>query len=118
MTDASLTASGGVLMQKDSNGNLHPCAYFSKTFSPPERNYDIYDRKLLAVIHALTKWHQYLTDTTSPVTILTNHKNLTYFKKPQCLSRRQVRWQMFLQDYNLIWNHTPSTAMGPADALS
>ena len=36
MTDASLTASGGVLMQKDSNGDLHPCAYFSKTFSPAE----------------------------------------------------------------------------------
>ena len=26
MTDASLTASGGILMQKDSNRDLHPCA--------------------------------------------------------------------------------------------
>ena len=25
---------------------------------------------------------------------------------------------MFLQDYNLEWNHIPGTAMGPADALS
>ena len=56
MTDTSLTASGGVLMQKDSNGDLHPCAYFSKTFSPTERNYNIYDHELLAVIHALTEW--------------------------------------------------------------
>ena len=53
-----------------------------------------------------------------PVTILTDHKNLTYFKKPQFLSRRQARWQMFLQDYDLVWNHTPGTAMGPANALS
>ena len=118
MTDASLTASGSVLMQKDSNGHLHPCAYFSKTFSPTERNYDIYDRELLAVIHALTEWRQYLTGTTHPVTIITDHKNLTYFKKPQCLSCRQARWQMFLQDYDLEWNHTPGTAMDPADALS
>ena len=88
-------------MQKDSNSDLHPCAYFSKTFSPAKRNYDIYDHKLLAVIHALTKWRQYLTGTSSPVTILTDHKNLTYFKKLQCLSCRQARWQMFLQDYNL-----------------
>ena len=29
MTDTSLMASGGVLMQKDSNGDLHPCAYHS-----------------------------------------------------------------------------------------
>ena len=36
MTDTSLTASGGVLMQKDSNGDLHPCAYPSATFSPTE----------------------------------------------------------------------------------
>ena len=34
MTDASLTASGGILMQKDSNRDLHPCAYHSATFSP------------------------------------------------------------------------------------
>ena len=36
MTDASLTALGGVLMQKDSNGDLHPCAYHCATFSPAE----------------------------------------------------------------------------------
>ena len=33
MTDASLMAAGGVLIQKDSNGDLHPCAYHSVTFS-------------------------------------------------------------------------------------
>jgi hypothetical protein len=43
MADASLHATGGVLMQKDVNGDLHPCAYLSQTFSPAERNYDIYD---------------------------------------------------------------------------
>ena len=36
MTDASLLAAGAVLMQKDINGDLHPCAYFSKTFSLTE----------------------------------------------------------------------------------
>ena len=36
MTDASLTALRGVLMQKDSNGDLHPCAYHCATFSPTE----------------------------------------------------------------------------------
>ena len=87
MTDASLTASGGILMQKDSNGDLHPCTYFSKTFAPAEQNYDIYDHELLTVIYALLKWCQYSTGTSHLVTILTNHKNLTYFKKPQCLSQ-------------------------------
>ena len=31
MMDASLLASGGVLMQQDDNGDLHPCAYLSQT---------------------------------------------------------------------------------------
>ena len=56
MTDASLTACGGVLMQKDSNGDLHPCACHSATFSPAEQNYDIYDRELLTIIQALKEW--------------------------------------------------------------
>ena len=103
MTDASLTASGGVLMQKDSNGDLHPCAYHSATFAPAERNYDIYDRELLAVIQALKEWRHYLTGTEHPVTIITDHKNLEYFKQPQNLSRQQARWWLFLQEYDIRW---------------
>jgi len=87
MTDASLVATGAVLIQKDGNGDLHPWAYYSKTFTPAERNYDIYDCKLLAVIHALEEWRQYLTGTKHPVTIITDHRNLTYFKSPQNLSQ-------------------------------
>jgi len=63
MTNASLVASGAVLMQKDGNGDLHPCAYYSKTFAPAEQNYNIYDRELLPIIHALEEWRQYLTGT-------------------------------------------------------
>ena len=32
--NASLFVTGGVLLQEDSNGALHPCAYLSKTLSP------------------------------------------------------------------------------------
>ena len=90
MTDTSLLASGGVLMQQDDNRDLHPCAYFSQTFSSAEQNYDIYDRELLAVIHALDHWRHYLQGTSHPVTLLTNHKNLTYFRQLQKLSRCQA----------------------------
>jgi hypothetical protein len=43
MTDASLLAAGAILLQEDTNTDLHPCAYFSKTFIAAERNYNIYD---------------------------------------------------------------------------
>ena len=86
MTDASLTTAGGVLMQKDMNGDLHPCAYHSTTFSPVEQNYDIYDRELLVVIQALKEWCHYLMGMEHPVTIIMDVKNLGYFKQPQNLT--------------------------------
>ena len=42
-TDVSKYASGTILLQTDMNGEWHPCSYLSQSFSPAERNYDIYD---------------------------------------------------------------------------
>ena len=55
-------------------------------FIPAERNYDIYDCELLAVILALEEWKQYVQGTSHPVTIITDHKNLSYIKDPHKLS--------------------------------
>ena len=105
-------------MQCNDNGDLHPCAYLSQTFSSAEQNYDIYDHELLAVIHALDHWHHYLQGTIHPITLLTNHKNLTYFRQPQKLSCHQACWMMFLQEFDLHFLHLPGSAMGPVDVLS
>ena len=43
MTDVSLLAAGAILLQSNANQDLHPCAYFSQTFTLAQRNYDIYD---------------------------------------------------------------------------
>ena len=96
MTDASLTAIGAVLMQIDFNEDLHPCAFLFKTLSAAEHNYDIFDHKLLAVIHALTEWKHYLQGTGHPVIVVTDHKNLSYFKQPHKLSWQQAQWMLFL----------------------
>ena len=45
-TDASDFAVGGVLAQKDTNGDLHPCAFYSRSLNPAERNYCIYEKEL------------------------------------------------------------------------
>jgi RNase H-like domain found in reverse transcriptase/Reverse transcriptase (RNA-dependent DNA polymerase) len=52
-SDTSKVATGMVLTQLDSNGNRHPVAFLSKTFSETERKYEIYDRELLGIIWAL-----------------------------------------------------------------
>ena len=55
-TDASKYTTGAVLTQLDSNGARHPISFILKTFSLAEWNYEIYDRELLAIIHALEEW--------------------------------------------------------------
>ena len=55
-SDASKYATGAVLTQEDSNGDRHPVSFISKTLSPTERNYKIYDRELLGIIQALEEW--------------------------------------------------------------
>src|SRR5258707_3696274 len=51
-TDASAHAVGASLSQEFDDG-FHPTAYFSKSLTAPERNYDIYDRELLSIIYAV-----------------------------------------------------------------
>jgi len=44
-----------------------------------KRNYEIYNKELLAIVEALTKWRQYLLDATKKFEVWTDHKNLKYF---------------------------------------
>jgi hypothetical protein len=51
--DPSDYATGTILEQKDTLGQSYPIAYFSKSLQPAEQNYEIHDKELLAIIHAL-----------------------------------------------------------------
>ena len=57
---------------------------------------------MLAVMYAFYKWSHYLKGVSIPTEVLTDHQNLTYFKKPQNLNRQQARWVMDLQDFNFV----------------
>ena len=111
-TDASAYGVGAVLSQegelnpRTKKPTQHPIAYYSATFTPTERNYDIYERELLAVLKALEHWRPHVAATDVPVTILTDHANLTFWKTPRKVNRRVARWFATLQDYNLIFKTT------------
>ena len=83
-TDVSEYTIGGVLLQVQKDNSWRPLAYLSKTMNKTERNYEIYDRELLAIMEGLKQWQQYLIGS-NQFEIWTNHKNLGYFKKPQKL---------------------------------
>jgi len=89
-TDASGHAIGEVLFQEQ-DGKWKPIAFLSRTMQPAERNYEIHDKELLAIMEALIKWRQYLLDAVETFEIWTDHENLKYFWEPHKLNRRQAR---------------------------
>jgi hypothetical protein len=50
--------------------------------------------------------------------ILSDHKNLTYFRSPWNLNWWQAWWSLFLSEFNLKLIHTPGSKMIQSDALS
>ena len=54
--DASNYAIGMVLMQRDDKKVLHPVAFFSKTMSKAQRNYNVYNHELLALVETFRHW--------------------------------------------------------------
>ena len=52
--------------------------YYSHKMSQVERNYNIHNKELLVVVNTLEHWRVY-TESSSELTILTDHKNLTIF---------------------------------------
>ena len=51
--DASNYATGGVLLMKYSDKKWRPVAFISKSLSNTERNYEIHDQEMLAVVRCL-----------------------------------------------------------------
>ncbi len=103
--DASNYAIGATLNQKDEQGRWHPVAYYSTTLSETERNYDIYDKELLAVVKSLRHWRTYLAGAPHQIIIHTDHSNLLYWKEPRKISRRIAREFQELQEYNFVLKH-------------
>jgi len=62
-------------------------AFLSSTIQLVERNYELYDKKLLSIVEALAKWRQYLLNAMKLFEIWTDHENLKYFRKPHKLNR-------------------------------
>src|SRR5205807_8356273 len=115
-TDASNFAIGCVLSQ-DWKNKLHPVAFHSRKMSSEERNYEIHDKELLAIVEAFKVWSHYCQGPSS-VTVLTDHHNLKYFRTSTKLNQRQARWAEKLSQYGFTIKHRPGMKSGKPDALS
>jgi len=81
-----------------------------------EKNYLIHEKELLAIIRALKKWRADLLG--SMIFVYTDHKTLENFDTQKDLSRRQLRWQEFLSQYEINMTYIPGPDNTVADALS
>ena len=64
-TDASDGVITGILSQQHSDTEWYSVAYFSKTMTPTECNYEIHDKEMLAIICSLEQWRPELEGTHS-----------------------------------------------------
>ena len=94
MLDYALAAILSMVSPMDNE--LHPIAFHSHTLMPPELNYDVHDKELLAIFEAFKIWHHYLEGSLTPIDMVTDHKNLEYFSTTKLLTHFQVCWSEFL----------------------
>ena len=93
-------------------------AFYSKSLSPVEQNYEIHDKEMLAIIRALEEWRHFLEGARYLVEIWMDYKNLEYFIMAKKLNRRQVPWSLYLARFDFKLIHHPGHSMGKPDALS
>jgi hypothetical protein len=83
--DASDEEISVVLMQGG-----HPIVFERWNLSQPERLYSINEKEMLAIMHALTKFKQYLVG--KKFMVKTDHNSLKYFLEQKDLSEHQHKW--------------------------
>ena len=72
-TDASGYATRVILSQLCNDEKWHPISFTSKSLSPAEHNYTIYNKELLSAIHGLEEWRHILEGTKHTIEILNDH---------------------------------------------
>lgn len=113
-TDASLVGLGAVLSQIQ-NGKETVIAYYSRTFSRPERSYCVTRRELLAIVSSLKNFHHYLYG--RHFLVRTDHGALRWllnFKNPE---GQMARWFEELASYDFEIQHRAGKSHNNADAL-
>ena len=116
--DASDVGIGAVLLQEDNNGIDHPVCYFCKEFNKHQKNYSTIEKECLALILAIQQFEVYLTSSTSPIVVFSDHNPLSFLHKLKNKNQRLLRWSLLLQEFNLDIRHIKGKDNIIPDALS
>ena len=81
-----------------------------------EKNYATHDLELVAIVHALKMWRNYLMGRTFE--LRTNHCSLKYLFDQPTLNARKARWLEFLCEFDFEIKHIKGKENKLVDALS
>ena len=109
---------GRVLSIEGKDGRQRPVTFLSKSLNKTERNYEIHDKEMLAIIRGLESWRHLLEGAQFKFEIWTDHKSLEYFMKAQKLNQRQAQWALYLSRFDFTLKHVPEIRMEKVDGLS
>ena len=107
-----------ILFLRCSDNEIRPVAYYSRTLSTLELNYDTHDKELLAIHEVFKSWCHYLEGSAAPVDVFTDHKNLEYFATIKLLTRWQACWSEFLSQFNMVVRFHPGKLGAKPDSLT
>ncbi|KAJ3708704.1 hypothetical protein LUZ61_012409 [Rhynchospora tenuis] len=110
-TDASALGIGAVLMQDN-----RPIAYFSKSLGPKNQGLSTYEKELLALLTAVTKWRHYLIG--GPFVIRTDQISLKHLLEQKATTALQHKGlcKLLGLDYKIEYKRGKENKV--ADALS
>jgi len=101
-TNASDYALAAILSIITKDNKIHSVVFYSQMFSALELNYDVHDKELLAIFEAFKIWRHYLEGSTSPINVVTDHKNLEYFLTTKILTYQQARCKGIMLEVCLV----------------
>ena len=104
-------------MQEDGYGVDHPGSYFFKKLNTHQKNYSTIEKECLYLILALQHFEVYLTSSSSPTIVFSDHNPLIFIHKMINKNQRLLRWSLLLQKYNLDIRHIKGKDNIISDAL-
>jgi hypothetical protein len=109
--DALGNGIGVVLMQEG-----RPLAFESRPLKGRDLHKPIYEKEMMAILHALKKWHPYLIG--RHFKVKTDHDSLKYFLEQRLSSEEQQKWvtKILGYDFEIVYKKGKQNVV--ADALS
>jgi len=129
MTDASMHAIGGVLVQLPNSPagtnistvtktDMKVIMFISKRLLPAETRYSTTEREALAILRCLEEVRWLIIGSPFLTKVYTDHQALVILLRKDDAHGRIVRWQIRLAEYDIEYIHIPGKENVLADGLS